>query len=599
MAVRTALLTSRNINLDTDFSKYIETVSEPGVITGFAVTSSSVATGQARVPCERTNGETIYAFVQNFNSVSISGDGYVIISIPQNIIDNGGGNEDGTGIATIEVVNSLPAKNYLLLATITSGDVEDNRNMIPKVGELKTDIDSIFASIEDLDERVEALEEAGAIDHLEEMALVGEKYALTDTLFKQLTPKLADCTVDANVWDVAANTEIHIQRQGSKTASNKLKLKVKKVGSPTTSLYVEVRKGIQVDVSSSEAYWYGDSSNIIATGSLASSSFSSSYTEVEFTLDANFGGTEWELLDVVVYQSAGSGATVNSSNYYQIACDSTQWSEAFSYVKVNWSTRSREKLMPYCVSDWFVQAMLSKVDELLIKMWEEIKIFSYDNWYYSNAYKELWTIPAWYSLTKITTQQRQMTSYVKINDTEITTTTVVSGNPTTITVDIPCLEDTIVYWRQAQTDNNYYAWYSSFYWYKCASKKWEEVKIREYKEIWQKTRITIFWRHIDGTRIKDTPSSLWEFIKHCNNLWLKETIEAPYNTTYTLNNYWILKGNYTSGTTLQVKINDLEVFNANVSSAWQITIPPFSLSPGDTVFVVGNGTNNCYIDLFW
>jgi hypothetical protein len=88
MAVRTALLTSKNINLDTDFSKYIETVSEPGVITGFAVTSSSVATGQARVPCERTNGETIYAFVQNFNSVSISGDGYVIISIPQNIIDN-------------------------------------------------------------------------------------------------------------------------------------------------------------------------------------------------------------------------------------------------------------------------------------------------------------------------------------------------------------------------------------------------------------------------------------------------------------------------------------------------------------------------------
>ena len=366
MAVRTALLTSRNINLDTDFSKYIETVSEPGVITGFAVTSSSVATGQARVPCERTNGETIYAFVQNFNSVSISGDGYVIISIPQNIIDNWGGNEDGTGIATIEVVNSLPAKNYLLLATITSGDVGDNRNMIPKVGELKTDIDSIFASIEDLDERVEALEEAGAIDHLEEMALVGEKYALTDTLFKQLTPKLADCTVDANVWDVAANTEIHIQRQGSKTASNKLKLKLKAVGSPTTSVVVEVRKGIQVDVSDSEAYWYGDENNIIATGTLPSSSFTTSYAEVEFTLDNNFGCTEWELLDVVVYQSAGSGAIVNASNYYVLACDSTQWSEAFSYVKVNGTTRSREKLIPYCVSNWFVQAMLSKVGDGII-----------------------------------------------------------------------------------------------------------------------------------------------------------------------------------------------------------------------------------------
>ena len=385
MAVRTALLTSRNINLDTDFSKYIETVSEPGVITGFEVTASSVATGQARVPCIRTNLETIYAFVQNFNTVSISGDGYVIISIPQNIIDNGGGNEDGTGIATIEVVNELPAKNYLLLATIESGTVTDNRNMIPKVGELKTDIDSIFASIEDLDERVEALEEAGAIDHLEEMALVGEKYALTDTLFKQLTPKLADCTVDANVWDVAANTEIHIQRQGSKTPSNKLKLKLKAVGSPTTSVVVEVRKGIQVDVSDSEAYWYGDENNIIATGSLTSSSFTTDYAEVEFTLDNNFGGTEWELLDVVVYQSTGSGATVNASNYYVLACDSTQWSEAFSYVKVNGTTRSREKLMPYCVSNWFVQAMLSKVETASFKLLETLIDYTATDQYCGSA----------------------------------------------------------------------------------------------------------------------------------------------------------------------------------------------------------------------
>ena len=360
MAVRTALLTSRNINLDTDFSKYIETVSEPGVITGFAVTSSSVATGQARVPCIRTNLETIYAFVQNFNSVSISGDGYVIISIPQNIIDNWGGNEDGTGIATIEVVNELPAKNYLLLATITSGDVEDNRNMIPKVGELKTDIDSIFASIEDLDERVDALEEAAAIDHLEKRAIVWEKYLADDILFNQFTPKLADCTIDANVWDVAANTEIHIQRQGSKTPSNKLKLKVKKVGSPTTSVVVEVRKGIKVDVSSREAYWYGDSENIIATGTLASSSFTNDYAEVEFILDANFGGTEWELLDVVVYQTTGSGAIVNASNYYCLACDSTQRSEWFGLVKVNWETKERSKYMPYCISNAFVSNILSK-----------------------------------------------------------------------------------------------------------------------------------------------------------------------------------------------------------------------------------------------
>ena len=357
MAIRTALLTSKNINLDTDFSKYIETVSEPGVIEGLAVTASSVATGIAWVLCERTNGETIYSLVQNFNAVSISGDGYVIISIPQNIVDNGGGNEDGTGIASIEVVNELPAKNYLLLATISGGTVTDNRNMIKKVWELSTEIDSIFAQLEDLDQRVDKLEAADAIDHLEERALVWENYALTDTLFKQLTPKLADSTVEANVGDVAANTQIHIQRLGSGTASNELKLKLKSAGSPTTGLTVEVRKWVKVNVSSSEAYWYGN--EVIATGTIVYGDISNDWSEITVTLDNEFGGTEWELLDIVLYQT---GSIVNASNYYIMACDSTQWSEWFSYVSVNGTTRTRKKLMPYCVSDWFAQAMLSKVN---------------------------------------------------------------------------------------------------------------------------------------------------------------------------------------------------------------------------------------------
>jgi len=520
MAVRTALLTSRNINLDTDFSKYIETVSEPGVITGFEVTASSVAIGQARVPCIRTNLETIYAFVQNFNSVSISWDGYVIITIPQNIIDNWGGNEDGTGIATIEVVNELPAKNYLLLATIESGSVTDNRNMIHKVGELKTDIDSIFASIEDLDERVDALEEAGAIDHLEELELVGEKYALTDTLFKQLTPKLADCTVDANVWDVAANTEIHIQRQGSKTASNKLKLKLKAVGSPTTSVVVEVRKGIQVDVSDSEAYWYGDENNIIATGTLPSSSFTTDYAEVEFTLDANFGGTEWELLDVVVYQSAGSGATVNASNYYVLACDSTQWSEAFSYVKVNGTTRSREKLIPYCVSNWFVQAMLCKADTGLVlqnnydvNQWETGTTTPQTN-YTRNIYTFNVISDDTYNISLLLSCPRVsgggatlyqwvvvVKNWVPIEESFLNAYDNMQRTDVPYSYSINCNRgDTLELWRTYM--NSYPVTINNL---KCltnltAYKDGKKSKINELKAIWEKATVRIFGILRDGTR---------------------------------------------------------------------------------------------------
>lgn len=364
MAVRTALLTSRNINLDTDFSKYIESVTDAGIISGFTVTASSVAAGTAWVPCTRTNEETIYALVQNFSPVSISGNGHVIIKVDDTIVDNGGGNEDGTGIATIEVVDTLPSKNYLHLATITNGTVTMVAPTIKKLNELNTEIQSIFSQLADLDERVEHLEEADAIDHLEESGLVWELYTLEDTLFKQYAPTLANSTLEANVGDVAANTEIHVQAMGSGVASNQLKLKVKMAWEPTTSLVVEVRKGIQVTVTENvEAYWYGDSNNIYATGTLASSSFSSDWAEVTFTLDNEVGGTKWELLDVVVYQTTGSGATVNASNYYVLACDSTQYSEAFSYVSVNGSTRARSKLMPYLSSDGFVQAMLCKVKD--------------------------------------------------------------------------------------------------------------------------------------------------------------------------------------------------------------------------------------------
>jgi len=229
MAIRTALLNWNNISRDTDFSKYIETVSEPWVIEGLEVSATKVGIWKARVPCERTNWETIYALVYNSSEATISWNGEVYILVSQTYIDDWElANEDWTWIATIEVWTT-PSKNALKLATITNWSVVDNRNMIPKVWELNTQIESIFSQLEDLDERVEKLEEAWAIDHLEESGLVGELYSLSDTLFKQYTPALADSSLDCNVWDTADNTQIHIQRIGSWTASNQLKLKVKKV----------------------------------------------------------------------------------------------------------------------------------------------------------------------------------------------------------------------------------------------------------------------------------------------------------------------------------------------------------------------------------
>ena len=367
MATRTALLNGNVINRDTDFSKHIEAVSEPWVISWFAVSSSSVAVWQALVKCERTNGDIIYAVVYNNSAQEISWNGDVFIEIAQELIDNWElMNEDWSEIAEIKV-GTMPAKNALKLATKSGSTITDARNMIKKSWELLALINQNIEDIADLDTRVESLEDAAAIDHLEERWLVGELYSMSDILFRQTTPTLANSTVDCKIWDTNSNKQIHIQRIWSWIESNQLKLKVKKVWSPTTSLVVEVRKGVEVDISNSEAYWYWWW-NLIASWSISYWDISSSYEEETITLDHNFWWTEWELLDIVLYQTDN---IVNASNYYCVACDSAQYSEWFSYVSVNGNTRTRSKLMPYCISEWFVDKLLCKA--------------SNDQWYIEEA----------------------------------------------------------------------------------------------------------------------------------------------------------------------------------------------------------------------
>lgn len=365
MATRTALLNGNVINRDTDFSKHIEAVSEPWVISWFAVSSSSVAVWQALVKCERTNGDVIYAVVYNNSAQEISWNGDVFIEIAQELIDNWElMNEDWSEIAEIKV-GTMPTKNALKLATKSWNAITDARNMIKKSGELLALINQNIEDISDLDDRVEALEEAGAIDHLEESAFVWETYSLSDILFKQFTPTLEKSTLDCKIWDISTNTQVHIQRIATWTAVNTLKLKVKKIWSPTTNLIVEVRKWTLV--SNSYWYWWGD---LVASWSIAYSDISSSYAEKTITLDNNFWWNKWELLSVVVYQENN---TVNDSNYYVIACDNSQYSEALNYIKVNWSTRTKSLRMPYCVSNWFSDSALSKKG-ILADLWIQTSI---------------------------------------------------------------------------------------------------------------------------------------------------------------------------------------------------------------------------------
>lgn len=361
--LRTALLWGNTITLDADLSKYIETLSDQWVIEWLEVSSNSVALGKAWVKATRSNGETIMTLVQNTEALAVdtSGTKKIWLEIRQEAIDNGLlNNEDWTGIASIKTWPSVPSQNFLLLASVAENVIKDERNLIPKIQSVAQKTSVLEEKMTTAEGQISQLAEAGAVDHLEESGIVGEKYTLENQLFKQYTPKAEDSTVAINIGENDKNKEIHIQRIGSWTASNQLKLKMKKFWAPTTSVIVEVRKWIKVDVSDKEAYRYGG--EVIASTTIAYTEFLADWKEFTFTLNNQFGGTKGELLDIVVYQQGG---IVNATNYYQIACDSTQYSEAFSYVSVNWSSRVRNKLMPYCISEGFAQWLLAKADIVL------------------------------------------------------------------------------------------------------------------------------------------------------------------------------------------------------------------------------------------
>lgn len=366
--LRTALLWGNTIALDADLSKYIETVSDQWVIEGLEVSSNSVAPGKAWVKATRSNGETIMTLVQNTEALAVdtSGTKKIWLEIRQEAIDNGLlNNEDWTWIAEIKTWPSVPSQNFLLLASVAAGQVKDERNLIPKIQSVAQKTSTLEEKMTTAEGQITQLVEAGTPSYLGITGIVWEKYTMEDTLFLQKTPTFTDSAIAINVGDIDKNKEIHIQRIGSWTASNQLKLKLKKFWAPTTSVVVEVRKWVKVDVSDKEAYRYGG--EVVATTTIAYTQFTTEWKEFTLTLNNQFGGTKGELLDIVVYQQWG---IVNSTNYYQIACDSTQYSEAFSAVAVNGNSRVRNKLMPYCVNEGFVEECLSKKsDEVMNIEW--------------------------------------------------------------------------------------------------------------------------------------------------------------------------------------------------------------------------------------
>lgn len=89
--LRASLINGIGINLDADISKHIETLTDPGVFDGFIIANNNtIGSGKAWVQATRSNGETVFVYVEMKSEFSFSlTDGKIWIELSQEAIDNG------------------------------------------------------------------------------------------------------------------------------------------------------------------------------------------------------------------------------------------------------------------------------------------------------------------------------------------------------------------------------------------------------------------------------------------------------------------------------------------------------------------------------
>ena len=356
--LRASLINGIGINLDADISKHIETLTDPGVFEGFIIANNNtIGPGKAWVQATRSNGETVFVYVEMKSEFSFSlTDGKIWIELRQEAIDNGLlNNEDWTGIAEIKIWPTLPSQNFLLLATVTADQVKDERNLIPKIQSVATRTSALEQKATQAEQKIEKLEEGNWADHLEFRGFFWDREknitpAEEVVFVRQKLPAYEFSNLELNLGKDAADKEIHIQRFSSGKTSKQISLKLKKIQLPITNIEVEVRKGVVVNVDAETCYWYGG--ELLATGVITNNKITVDYSKITVELNKAINLPKGGLYSIVLRQAGG---VVNAVNYYQIGCDTTQRSTVFGAVKVNGGARTPTRWMAFCDSEAFLE----------------------------------------------------------------------------------------------------------------------------------------------------------------------------------------------------------------------------------------------------
>ena len=518
-----------NITYDHDISGLMRGLIDWGVIEGGTVVGNKLQPVQAIVPLVRSNGQKILAFFESDEVIDLptTGDYKVYIEVDQSKIDFGGNNaEDGAGIASIKTWPSVPSQNFLLLASVTSWVTKDERNLIPKVGQIAQRTTTLESKVEAQEQKVGKLEEAGTPDHLWISGIVAEAFKENDEAYEYHLPLVSEVVSDCPIWKTSQTKEIHIPRVSTGVSFNTLDLYLKKVGEPSQNLEVEIRKAKKV---SSLGLEFVVGNEVLATGSVRYSEITTAYQMKTITLSKEVSVVKDEFIIIVLKQQGG---TVNWSNYfciwvsknpslwYGVVCveDEQKQNKTYANVVCNslwWNTNAifwlwgssfkghKKWTLPdrYNFSNWFpknsIQEIVAPADNLTIKF--KVKCGNWKTSGWGGSTRWGFSIILW---------NQTLASY-GYNQTVETTTTA--------TLSTRMLESSELY-IQGNSEN-----YSTYYTgcdieisREITSKPWEilarSIYSRKAVSLWEKWEFTVFGCHQDMTWKWEDKLPAWPFI---------------------------------------------------------------------------------------
>ena len=377
--LRASLINGNWLNLDADLSKHIETLTDPGVIEGFLVeNNNTLKPGKAWVKAVRSNGETIFVYVELKSDFSFSlTSGKLWIELSQEAIDNWLLNaEDGTGIASIKTWPTIPSQNFLLLASVTAGQVKDERNLIPKVGQIAMRTTTLESKVEAQEQKVGKLEEAGAPGYLSIKWYSKEDIALWDMVVVD-NPNVGElsATIMLSVGDIEENQELHIQRIGSWQQLSSIKIPLQKVGNPSDWLLIQVMKSKEVTINWKKhrmGSWV-----VVATATVMARDIPSTMT----VKDIIFPAVKLELGEKYSVVIKRSGNVINNQNFYKIWCLDKRCSSSFELVFWGTTPRIKSDFTPtvYIKSSAFFSRVFGKntPQDVVIKTYNVDAYFSW------------------------------------------------------------------------------------------------------------------------------------------------------------------------------------------------------------------------------